>query len=96
VPGNDYIALSRRSVSPPGYVITRSSRFMEHYNPFKHRDRLPKLEGGILGEIAHANGPVMIDNLPKRLQGASSGWIPCCASADPSPPRAPSRGFVRW
>jgi sigma-B regulation protein RsbU (phosphoserine phosphatase) len=67
VPVDDYVALSRRDVEPPGYIITRSSRFTETLNPWKDRHRLPKMTGGILGEIAYANAPVVIDDLPSRL-----------------------------
>lgn len=64
----DYVALSRRNVEPPFYLITRSSRFTEHFNPWTQRDRLPKLTGGLLGEIAYSNRPMIIDDLPSRLQ----------------------------
>jgi sigma-B regulation protein RsbU (phosphoserine phosphatase) len=66
---DDYVAVSRRNVDPPYYLITRSSRFTEHFNPWTQRDRLPKLTGGLLGEIANGNsGPVIIEDLPARLQ----------------------------
>jgi sigma-B regulation protein RsbU (phosphoserine phosphatase) len=65
---NDYVALSRRNVEPPFYLITRSSRFTEHFNPWTQRERLPRLTGGVLGEIAYANTPVIIDDLPARLK----------------------------
>src|SRR5262245_23178555 len=63
----DYVAISRRGVQPPQYVLTRSSRFTEHFNPWTQRDRLPRMSGGILGEIIYANKPVIIDDLPKQL-----------------------------
>jgi sigma-B regulation protein RsbU (phosphoserine phosphatase) len=69
----DYVALSRRNVEPPHYLITRSSRFTEHPNPWTQRERLPKMTGGLLGEIAYANKPVMIDDLPARLQADDPG-----------------------
>ena len=65
---DDYVAVSRRNVDSPFYLITRSSRFAEHYNPWTERDRLPKMSGGLLGEIAYGNGPVIINDLPSRLQ----------------------------
>ena len=65
---NDYLALSRRNVEPPFYLITRSSRFTEQINPWTQRERLPRLSGGVLGEIAYANKPVLIDDLPSRLE----------------------------
>ena len=67
VPVDDYLALSRRDVEPPAFLITRSSRFTEDLNPWLQRDRLPKLQGGLLGEVAYANRPVIIDDVPARL-----------------------------
>ena len=64
---DDYLALSRRNVDPPFYLITRSSRFAEQFNPWTQRERLPKLSGGLLGEIAYGNQPQIIDDLPARL-----------------------------
>ncbi|HEV8377725.1 MAG TPA: PP2C family protein-serine/threonine phosphatase [Tepidisphaeraceae bacterium] len=68
IPGNDYVSVSRRNVPPPYYLITRSSRFKEHLNPWKQRDLLPRMTGGLLGEIAYANQPVIIDDVPSRLK----------------------------
>ena len=68
VPIEDYVALSRRNVEPPFYLITRSSRFTEHHNPWTQRDQLPLLSGGLLGEIAYADRPVIIEDLPARLR----------------------------
>ncbi|HEV8290891.1 MAG TPA: PP2C family protein-serine/threonine phosphatase [Tepidisphaeraceae bacterium] len=68
IPANDYVSVSRRNVPPPFYLITRSSRFKEHFNPWTQRDRLPRLSGGLLGEIVYANEPVIIDDLPARLK----------------------------
>lgn len=62
-----YLAISRRGVSHPHYIITRSSRFTEDINPWKQREKLPKLSGGVLQEIAYANKPVIIDDLDSRL-----------------------------
>ncbi len=68
IPANDYVSISRRNVPAPFYLITRSSRFKEHFNPWTQRDLLPRLSGGLLGEIAYANAPVIIDDLPARLK----------------------------
>jgi len=32
IPTVDYVALSRRNVEPPYYLITRATRFTEHFN----------------------------------------------------------------
>lgn len=68
MPVDDYVAISRRGVEPPYYLVTRSSRFTEHFNPWTQRDRLPRLSGGLLGEIIYANKPIVIDDLPARLK----------------------------
>jgi sigma-B regulation protein RsbU (phosphoserine phosphatase) len=73
IPIAAYVALSRRDVEPPYYLVTRSSRFTEHLNPWTQRDRLPRLSGGILGELAYANRPVIIDDLPARLTADDPG-----------------------
>jgi sigma-B regulation protein RsbU (phosphoserine phosphatase) len=73
IPVGHYVSLSRRNVEPPFYIITRSSRFTEHPNPWTQRDRLPRMSGGLLGEIVYANRPVMIDNLPARLAADDPG-----------------------
>ena len=72
---DDFLALTRRNVEPPFYLITRSSRFVEHFNPWTQRDRLPRLSGGILGEIAYGNKPVIIDELSRRLKADDPAWF---------------------
>jgi sigma-B regulation protein RsbU (phosphoserine phosphatase) len=69
----DYVAVSRRDVEPPYYLVTRSSRFTEEINPWTQRDRLPRLAGGLLGEIAYANRPVIIEDLPARVAADDPG-----------------------
>ena len=54
----------RRNVEPPDYLITRSSRFPEHLNPWTQRDRLPRMSGGLLGELVYGNQPVLSMNDP--------------------------------
>lgn len=67
LPIEHYLALSRRGVDPPDFLVTRSSRFTEHFNPWTQREKLPRLRGGLLGEIAYADAPLVIDDIPARL-----------------------------
>jgi sigma-B regulation protein RsbU (phosphoserine phosphatase) len=67
IPVLDYVALSRRGVAPPEFLITRASRFVEHFNPWTQRERLPRLSGGLLGELAYANRPVIVEDVSARL-----------------------------
>lgn len=64
---DDYVSVSRRNLQWPEYLITRSSRFTEHHNPWTQRERLPRLSGGLLAELAYANRPAIIEDLPARL-----------------------------
>lgn len=76
LPGSeDFLALSRRGVEPPHFLITRSSRFTTHFNPWTDRDKLPRLSGGILGEIAYADKPLYIEDLPSRLKKDDPGYF---------------------
>src|SRR3954469_24529289 len=69
LPIHDYVSVSRRNETPPFYVITRSSRFTEHFNPWTQRERLPRMSGGLLGELAYANRLVVFDEVAGRLAG---------------------------
>jgi sigma-B regulation protein RsbU (phosphoserine phosphatase) len=75
IPSADYTSLSLRGVEPPYYLITRSSRFTRHLNPWTQRDLLPKLSGGLLGELAYAAKPVVLDDIPSLLKPDDPGWF---------------------
>jgi sigma-B regulation protein RsbU (phosphoserine phosphatase) len=70
---NDYVAVSRRELGAPEYLVTRSSRFTETFNPWTERDRLPRLSGGLMAEICYGNKPVFINDLPARLSEDDPG-----------------------
>jgi sigma-B regulation protein RsbU (phosphoserine phosphatase) len=70
---NDFVSMSRRGMERPEYLITRSSRFTENLNPWTQRDLLPRLSGGLLGELIYADRPVLIDDLPARLTADDPG-----------------------
>lgn len=57
-----FIALSRRDLQFPKYRITRSSRWTEDIDPWKQKDKLPLLEGGLLGELIYADEPRIIND----------------------------------
>ena len=57
------ISVSRRGLPFPTYRITRSSIWREEINPWKEKDRLPVLEGGLLGELLYGDEPQIIDEL---------------------------------
>lgn len=63
MPTDGMVALSRRDVPPPRYRITRSSIWEDEVNPWKQPDRLPVMEGGLLGELLYGDQPRIINNL---------------------------------
>src|SRR5688572_18451173 len=60
MPIADYMSVSRRDLAAPRYRVTRSSRFVEEFNPWTQRERLPLLSGGLVAELAYANRPDVI------------------------------------
>src|SRR5438105_11493683 len=56
-------SLSRRDLEYPRFRITRSTTWDENINPWKDKDRLPLLEGGLLAELLYGNEPRVFDDL---------------------------------
>jgi phosphoserine phosphatase RsbU/P len=63
MPAYRLISLSRRNLTPPQYRITRSTMWATPINPWLEREKLPLLEGGLLGELIYGNEPRIIDDL---------------------------------
>jgi sigma-B regulation protein RsbU (phosphoserine phosphatase) len=57
------LSLSRRGLAFPRYRITRSTTWQEDLNPWKEKDRLPLLDGGLLAQLLYADEPAVIDDL---------------------------------
>jgi len=56
-------SLSRRGLAYPWYRITRSTTWTEEIDPWKEKDRLPLLEGGLLARLVYGNEPQVFDDL---------------------------------
>lgn len=63
VPVARRLSLSRRGLEAPEYRITRYSEWQEEVNPWKEKDRLPLLRGGLLADLLYSNRPHVIDEL---------------------------------
>lgn len=56
------VSVSRRGHQRPEYRVTRSSTWTATIDPWRDRDKLPLLRGGLLGELLYANEPrTMLD-----------------------------------
>ena len=67
MPSDRWISLSRRGLEFPKYRITRSSTWTEAVNPWKQKDQLPLLEGGLLGDLIYGDEPRIIDDISPLL-----------------------------
>jgi sigma-B regulation protein RsbU (phosphoserine phosphatase) len=67
MPTGRFVSLSRRGLEAPWYRITRSNKWTEEINPWKQTDRLPLLEGGLLGDLIYGDEPRLIDDITPFL-----------------------------
>ncbi len=63
MPVSRRISLSRRELPPPHYRITRYSGWELTLNPWKQKEQLPVLHGGLLAELIYDNEPRIINDL---------------------------------
>jgi sigma-B regulation protein RsbU (phosphoserine phosphatase) len=63
IPSDGFIGLSRRDLQEPFYRITRFSGWETEINPWTERDRLPLLQGGLLGGLIHGDAPRILNDL---------------------------------
>lgn len=70
-----YVSLSRRGLEPPWYRVTRDSQWPEVIDPWKERERLPLLRGGVLGEIAHGNEARLIVDGPLAADDPAAPYL---------------------
>ena len=63
LPRDRWLSISRRDIESPKFRVTRYSGWTEQINPWKEKDRLPVLDGGLLGELIYAGEPRIIDDL---------------------------------
>jgi len=58
-----FLSLSRRGLKAPYYRITRHARWAGKINPWTEKERLPLLQGGLLGELIYGDQPRIIDEI---------------------------------
>jgi sigma-B regulation protein RsbU (phosphoserine phosphatase) len=62
-PTDRSMSISRRDLKSPWFRVTRSSLWKEDVNPWKERDRLPLLKGGLLADLIYDDEPVLFDEV---------------------------------
>ena len=68
MPSDRWLSFSRRELKTPAYRITRSSTWPEVVNPWRQKDRLPLLKGGLLGELIYGDEPTIIDDITPLIE----------------------------
>ena len=58
-----FVSLSRRGLEFPKYRVTRSSTWETPIDPWQEKDRLPLLEGGLMGELIYGDVPRIINDV---------------------------------
>ncbi len=56
------ISVSRRELARPWFRVTRDSWWKEEINPWRQKDRLPLLSGGLVAELLYGDAPRIIDD----------------------------------
>ena len=67
MPAGRWLSVSRRGLEGGRYRITRSSTWTDEVDPWKQKDRLPVLKGGLLGDLLHGDEPRLIDDIGPTL-----------------------------
>jgi len=57
------VSLSRRGLEKPYFRITRYSKWAQPINPWRDKDKLPLLRGGLFAELLYGDEPVVIQDL---------------------------------
>jgi sigma-B regulation protein RsbU (phosphoserine phosphatase) len=68
MPSDRWLSLSRRGLEFPSYRITRSSTWAEVINPWKQKDRLPLLNGGLLADLLYGDEPRIIEDIAPLIR----------------------------
>ncbi len=62
-PTDGRVSISRRGLRSPEFRVTRSTTWDEDINPWKEKERLPLLRGGLLADLLYKDVPRIIDDL---------------------------------
>jgi sigma-B regulation protein RsbU (phosphoserine phosphatase) len=74
-PTDQRLSLSRRGLTAPQYRITRSTTWPQDINPWKQKDRLPLLEGGLLAKLIYGDQPQVIDDLDVSADDPAAAYL---------------------
>ncbi|HEY7156731.1 MAG TPA: PP2C family protein-serine/threonine phosphatase [Gemmataceae bacterium] len=62
-PTDRFVSLSRRDLQYPWFRVTRCSLWKEEINPWKQKDRLPLLQGGLFADLIYSDEPRLFEDV---------------------------------
>jgi sigma-B regulation protein RsbU (phosphoserine phosphatase) len=74
LPVDGWLSISRRGLEAPWFRITRSSSWTEAVDPWKQKERLPLLKGGLLADLIYSDQPRLIEDLAPLLSTADPAF----------------------
>jgi sigma-B regulation protein RsbU (phosphoserine phosphatase) len=74
-PTDRMVSISRRGLKYPWYRVTRCSLWKEDINPWKDRDRLPLLAGGLFAELLYGDEPRLFDDVRPADDDPSGDYL---------------------
>jgi sigma-B regulation protein RsbU (phosphoserine phosphatase) len=60
---DDFLSVSRRGLSYPHFRVTRSRKLGYQFDPWKQKDKLPLLSGGLLADLIYSDNAHMLELL---------------------------------
>lgn len=75
IPFSSSVSISRRNLPSPSYRITRATKWQAPINPWKEPEKLPLMQGGLLGELLYSGKPHIIDELNIAADDPASEFL---------------------
>ncbi|MGP1273481.1 MAG: PP2C family protein-serine/threonine phosphatase [Phycisphaerales bacterium] len=80
-PVDAFVSISRRSLEPPLFKVTRASAWEQEVDPWLNPDRLPIYDRGVLHDLLYAGEAAVIDELRLADDDPASAYIAGMGSA---------------
>jgi phosphoserine phosphatase RsbU/P len=75
LPTDGRVSLSRRGLAAPRFRITRSSTWEGDINPWKEKDRLPLLRGGLFAKLIYNDEAKIIDDIDVPADDPAAAYL---------------------
>ncbi len=80
MPSDRFFSVSRRDLDAPAFRVTRSSTWEGEVNPWRDTGKLPRFEGGLVGELLYGDEPRIIDDVAFDPDDPMAAYLEGCRS----------------